>query len=320
VEPPVTDGVSAPGPVFLAGADRSGIGLLGELLERHPSLAMTRRTDFWDRFAGRYGDLEAPSNVDRLLEDLAGDRRGRVFEPDRDRLLAQLARDPTYSRLFELLQRQRMERLGKVRWGDKSLDQERHADLLLRSYPAARVIHVLRDPRDRYASQKEHRQGGRGRVAAGAAVWWRSARLAERNLRRYPDRYLVIRYETLVTHPETTLRGVCDFIGEPYLDALLDGPDRSDPTAAPTDDGPGRIHTRSIGAYTGLLSPQEVLTLQLTLGRWMTRHGYEREAVPLSGSARWRYVLGQLPLHVLSMLAWERWVRVRAIMVRPTPR
>jgi hypothetical protein len=309
-----------PGPVFLAGIDRSGIGLLGELLERHPRIAMTRRTDFWSRYHGRYGDLRAPSNVDRCLRALAADRRGRAFEPDRDRLLAELAVEPTYPRMFELLQQQRMERLGKARWGDKSLGTERYAVLVLGSYPTARMIHVVRDPRDRYASQKYHRQGGRGGAAAGAALWNWSVRLAERNTRRYPDRYLVVRYEALAEDPERTLRTVCAFLGEPYPDGLLDDLALGAQPSTDRDPLPGPIHTRSVGAFRGRLTPREVLTLQLGTGHRLSRYGYVREPVPLTRSARWRFALAELPFDAVRLALWGPWRRLYGLIGRPSPR
>jgi hypothetical protein len=309
-----------PGPVFLAGIDRSGIGLLGELLERHPRIAMTRRTDFWSRYRGRYGDLRVVANVDRCLQAIAADRRGRVFEPDRDRLLAELAHGPSYPRLFELLQQQRLEQLGRARWGDKSLGTERYARLVLRAFPTARMIHVVRDPRDRYASQKYHRQGGKGGVAAGAAQWRWSVRLAERNTRRYPDRYLVVRYESLVSDPERILRTVCAFIGEPYPVGLVDELAPEGQTSMEGDRAPGPIHTRSVGTFRTRLTPREVLTLQLVAGHRLSRYGYVREPVRLARAARWRFTLAQLPLDAVSAVLWGPWTRLCKLVARPSPR
>jgi hypothetical protein len=322
----------ASGPIFLAGADRSGIGLLGELLERHPRIAMTRRTDFWTRYHGRFGDLRRPEAVERCLRAMAEDRRMKVFGPDRDRVLADLAATPTYPALFASMQRQRMERMGKSRWGDKSLGSERHAELIFDSFPTARMIHVVRDPRDRYASQKFHRGNGRGGVGAGAAMWSQSVRLAERHLRRYPDRYAIVRYESLVGDPEATLRMVCDFIGEEYASELLDlevpadavattpGPVTvSGPTALSVP-GPGPIHGRSVGRFRGLLRPEEVAVLQLAAGRRMGRFGYATERPGLVGAARLRFGVVDLPVHAVQMAVWGPWARLRRLAGRPSPR
>ena len=180
---PIVPGVSPPstgasGPIFLAGVDRSGIGLLGELLECHPAVSMTRRTNFWAFYAGRFGSLANPHTVDRCLDEMMRNARMRVLEPDDARLQADLAHGaPTYERLFELLQLQLMERRGRTRWGDKSLGAERYARTILSAYPTAAMVHVLRDPRDRYASHDRHRQPRRSGVGHGAAMWQWSERL-----------------------------------------------------------------------------------------------------------------------------------------------
>lgn len=76
------------GPVFLAGVDRAGIGLLGEVLECHPDLSMTRRTNFWAFYADRLGALTGPAAVDRCIDEMMRNARMRVLRPDRDRLHA----------------------------------------------------------------------------------------------------------------------------------------------------------------------------------------------------------------------------------------
>lgn len=295
------------GPVFVAGADRSGIGILGELLEGHPRLALTRRTDFWSRVHGRYGDLRLPENLDRCLRDLSRDRRLRLLVPDRQRLVADLADgDVDYPRLFALLQQQRAERLGRPRWGDKSLDAERHADLILGAYPTARMIHVLRDPRDRYASYKHHRRAGRGDLAAGVAVWLRSARLAVRNPRRHRGRYLVVRYEDLVREPVRVVKQICQFIGEDPAPLLADGG-----CAGGAWLRASQLHSASIGTHRTGLVPAETAVLQLVTGRWMRRHGYQPDRVLTSPAAWLEFVLIRLPVALCLLAAWGSRERLR---------
>jgi hypothetical protein len=308
-----TTAVTAAGtaPIFLAGADRSGIGLLGELLERHPQLAMTRRVDFWTRWAGRFGDLRRPENVDRCLAAMTGDRRARLFTPDRTVVADDLATVPTYEQLYASLQRQRMEQLGRTRWGDKSLGAERHAEHILRRFPTARFVHVLRDPRDRYASQKHHRTPGRGGVAAGAAMWAQSARLADRHARVHPDRYHVVRYEDLVRSPERTVRQVCAFLDLPFDARLL-------PDASEVGTPPGPLHTGSIGRYRQLLPPHEIALLELGNRRRMRHHGYAPDPIRLTGAER--LPLASLPSHLGRAALWASWTWFGARVRRPSPR
>ncbi|MGD8807169.1 MAG: hypothetical protein PVH65_15030, partial [Chloroflexota bacterium] len=99
------------GPLFLAGIDRSGIGLLGELLEAHPDIAVTRRINFWSFYHDRYGDLSDVANLDRCLADMMSYTRISRLQPQWQLLRRDfLAGEPTYARLFALLQEQNMRR------------------------------------------------------------------------------------------------------------------------------------------------------------------------------------------------------------------
>ena len=55
------------GPIFIGGLSQSGKTELRLALGAHPSIELTRHTDMWDRFYGRYGNLGRPRNLDRCL-------------------------------------------------------------------------------------------------------------------------------------------------------------------------------------------------------------------------------------------------------------
>ena len=289
---------AATGPVFLAGADRSGIGLLGEVLEHHPAFAITRRTDWWSRVDGRYGDLSVPDHLEALLDDLAHDRRLRLLTPDRERLRASFHNGSAdYLRLFALLQEQRAERLGRPRWGDKSLGSERYADRVLTAFPDARMVHVLRDPRDRYASQRDHRGLGRGGLGAAAAVWRDSARRAVRNLRRHPGRYLVVHYERLARDPVVVLAEVVAFLAEPAATV-------ASTLAAAATGGPGALQARSVGRFRRDLDAGEVAFLEVATRPWADRLGYPATGVAPTGTAAAAFALRDLPVEAAHAAAW----------------
>lgn len=283
------------GPIFLAGVDRSGIGLLGEILECHPHVSMTRRTNFWSDYDGRYGDLRDTENLARCLDAMARSRRLSVFEPDVDRLRAQLGDHPTYARLFEALHVQLMERRGRRRWGDKSLGTERYADHVLSSYPTSSIVHVLRDPRDRYASQRTHRGPVRGGVGAGAALWQWSEAMANASTRSHPGRCLVVRYEDLVADPDAVLDAVGAFLG---LDTSGSGGSA----------GPG-LSTGSVGRHVRDLAADERAFIERWTKVGMSRRGYEVHQSGESGSSR--FLTPTTAVASLAALNWRIRNRVR---------
>lgn len=299
-----------PDPVLVGGADRSGTTLMYALLASHPALAMVRRTNLWRWFDGRYGDLADPANLDRCLDDLVRYRRLEALQPDPERLRRELlAGPPTYGRLFDLLMRHHAERCGAPRWGDKSLHTEHHVDRVFAAFPDARVIHMLRDPRDRWASVRNRPDSDAHQIGSSTGRWVQSARAAARNQRARPDHYLVVRYEDLAADPEGTMRRVCAFIGEDYVPAMLQmggvPSHREGSNSSFGDVGAGTISTAAVGRYRQVLDPHEVAVIQSLAGRHLTAAGYTPDPVPLPASERLQLAVQVLPVQWARMTAWE---------------
>lgn len=309
----------APAPVFIAGADRSGTTLMYALLASHPELSMVRRTNMWRYFHLRYGDLGDPRNLDRCLDAMTGYRRMRHLDPDEARIRREFAEgDPTYGRLFALFHEHHAELAGKTRWGDKSLHTEHYADRVLREYPAARIVQMVRDPRDRYASVRRRHGQELSRVGAATGRWLSSTRAGRRNQLRHPDRARFVRYEDLVADPATTMRGVCEFLGleyDPEMLAMRGAPDHRDTGGNSSfgDVDVTSISTRAVGRYREVLSPSELTYIQVVARRDLEAMGYPRDPVTFPPGARLRCYAWDLPSQFVRMTGWSTaaWFRRR---------
>lgn len=313
------------GPIFVAGLERSGTSLMYALLASHPAIAMTRRTNLWTHFFDQYGDLSDPENVERCLDMMMRYRRVLKLRPDAERLQRDfLAGERTYARLFALLEEQYAEQVGKPRWGDKSLNTERYAEQIFASYPGARILHMIRDPRDRFASSRTRWQVRRGGVGAGTAEWLSSAQLALRHAGRYPDQYLVVRYETLTGKPKDALLDICAFIDEPFAPEMLsmDGAPRFLEQGSNSSYGPreaGIISTDSIGRFREVLSPREIAFMQTVARHEMADFSYAPVPVRLPAAQRVRYAVADLPFESARLLAWRARESFRNRAGRPVP-
>jgi hypothetical protein len=283
-------------PVLITGADRTGTTLLYALVASHPNISMVRRSNIFRWFHGRFGDLADPANARRCVETMVRYQRMSVLAPDPELILADFAAAPkTYGALFAIVHGHRAERIGKPRWGDKSLHGEHWAETIFQEFPDARMIQLVRDPRDRHASVKARYDGRRVGLGSHTARWLDSARAAKRNSARYQGRYLVVRYEDLVFEPERELGRVCDFLDEPYTSEMLlmgGAPDHNDvggnssfePVPAQT------ISTRSVGRFRKVLEPREIAYLQAVCSRPMARFGYEKDRIDLGRRERVAFV------------------------------
>lgn len=310
------------GPVFVAGLERTGTSLMYALLASHPDIAMTRRTNLWSYFYKRYGDLGDVANLDRCLDVMSRYKRLRVLDIDWESLRADFLTGPSeYHVLFELLERQVADRLNKPRWGDKSLHTERYADQIFESYPDAHILHMMRDPRDRFASVIVRWKTRRGGVGAGIAEWRTSADLAARNAAAYPDRYRVVRYEDLVRRPDEEVESICDFIQATYHPSMLhmEGAPQFRSQGANSSYGPrteGVISTDSIGRYASVLSAGHIRFIEDRLGPAMARFGYESGDSPRPGGLS--YIVGILGPEYFRYEAWHlrhRWRSWRGLDV-----
>lgn len=309
-------------PIFVSGTNRSGTTLMYALLASHPNLSMVRRTDMWRYFYGQFGDLSRPENFERCLETMLHYKRVANLQPDPERIRREFGQgEPTYGRLFALFHQHHAERTSKARWGDKSLHTEEYADQIFSEFPQAKIIHIIRDPRDRYASVLKRLNANSKRIGVDTAKWLFSTRVARRQARRYPDRFLIVRYETLAQQPEETLRRVCDFIGEPYAPAMLTmtGAPRYHQEGANSafeQVKPGVISTRSIGRFRQVISRWEIAFIQTFAGRVMAEFDYELDPVRLPARERLAY-LAALPLGLIRMARWRMLDRFSEAKGRP---
>lgn len=304
------------GPILIGGLERTGTSLIFALLASHPRIAMTRRTNWWTYFDGRFGDLAHDGALDAILDEMRRYRRHRKLQLDFERLARDFrAGERSYCRLFDLMESQHAERAGRPRWGDKSLHTERYADRVLECFPDARILHMIRDPRDRYASVLKRWRSQRGGVGSATAAWLASLKLGRRNVERHPDSYRLLLYEDLVRDPEREMRAICEFIGEPYDESMLGMSGAADFRDAGGNSSFGRfsageISPRSIGRFREVLSPRQVAFVQHAAGSEMRALGYGEAEMPMDGSERVAYALGTVPVNAAKMALWrarERW-------------
>ena len=180
------------------------------------------------------------------------------------------------------------------------------------------MIHLVRDPRDRYVSIVNRYDRESKGIGSTTGRWLNSVRAAESNRRRYGDRYLVVRYEDLAHDPVAITRTTCKFLDEdfePEMMSMNGAPEHHHGNSSFGDLAPRSISTKPIGRFRTALSEQDIAFIQLVAGRAMRRHNYDIEPVDLQGSQRLTFALRSAPLDIGRMVAWtvrERLERSRA--------
>ncbi len=124
---------------------------------------------------------------------------------------------------------------GEVRWWvaftARVMTLPGNLERYLADYPDGRLLIPIRDPLNWYASASRH--SDEYRPVASAAMLWRAAHEATyAAVRRYPERVMLLPYERLVDHTETTMRAVARFLGIDFEPILLQPTFNSEPIAS----------------------------------------------------------------------------------------
>ncbi|MEV0147502.1 MULTISPECIES: sulfotransferase [unclassified Nonomuraea] len=280
----VVNGIKVRRPVFLLGAPHSGTDLLGRALKRSPGFHVTMGragvANVLYAFA-RKPSLGESSGAVRVLRDALAES-WQVL-PDSCRRCGQVCRDaggvtgggPCVSTG------------GVTRFGDASPDLIYSAATLLRAFPDARFIQIVRDGRDVAAdmladpaclawfkpamlsdgtefpnpflgvNRDEHLDKWKGMPVAGkSALRWRSAVRLSATLRRDlpEDQLLTLRYEDLALRPAQAAASVADFLGTRVSKVALYG--------GPSEPGSHRSRLRPEDlALVEKVARQELMTL-----------------------------------------------------------
>jgi hypothetical protein len=197
---------------FVVGCPRSGTTLLSVLLDRHSRVCVPPETNFFDEVAPALGDRDEA----RLLDVLRGWARMPELglEPaDVVRRVAGRAWTPgdVLAAVLDLCARTR----GRPRAGEKTPRHLLHVPTILQQLPHTRVVCVLRDGRETALSLHAMPWWPHG-LAAAAELWKERFALAQHFERAYRDRFTIVRYEDLVSHPEAMLSAVMTYLGETF--------------------------------------------------------------------------------------------------------
>jgi hypothetical protein len=270
-------------PVFIVGSPRSGTTFLRNVLNRHPSLAICDETRFFaDIYQRRwlFGSLENTKNRRRLVEEYLATARFRRLGMDSQWLKEKLLREATsYPALFTGILEAYAESQGKKRFGEKTPHHAFRAKTLCEWYPGTPIIHLVRDPRDVVASLQRIRWAPKS-VINNVSMWLLFNRAARR-LQTHPG-YLLVHYETLITHPEQELARICAHLEEdcdPSI--LLNAEPASGPYSWPRH-ASGPLTSERLNKWREQLTPDEVSLVEWIAARDMQTYQYQRTTPSVS--------------------------------------
>lgn len=243
-------------PIFVYGALRSGTTLLHLMLGGHSGIHSASEADYlFDHITpdpngpgGWRYDREALAK-DWIFRDIA-----KLALPDGQ------GTDLTAAIVDQLVARAPDQIL--------SVNLHRNAPLAHRLFPDAKVIHLLRDPRD--VARSSVGMGWTGNSYFGVDHWieteraWAAAGIPE-------SQVFEIRFEDLMQDLEAGLTRMCDFLGLPFDRAMLDYHENS--TYGPPDPSIAQ-------KWKKRADPHEIALIEGRAGNLLKACGYEPNGAP----------------------------------------
>ncbi|MBW8487323.1 sulfotransferase family protein [Actinomadura parmotrematis] len=278
-------------PIFVIGCPRSGTTLLQLMLHSHPRIAIPAETRFLLPLYTRrcdFGDLEDRENRRAIGEWITGRRESKFHDLGLDAAAVVeriAAAPPTVGSLAATVFRAYADRFDKPRWGDKRPSYFKHVPLLLRMFPDAQFVHLIRDGRDCVASLKEmpwYKQD----VYHAVSAWREAIDMGRRHAARLgPDGYYELQYERLVADPADELTRLCAFLGEDYDPAMAEPQSIARLTVPKQkrwhDRTQGEVGSSRVGSWARRLEEWEIGLAETAFGDRLPDHGYTP-----SGAAR----------------------------------
>ena len=201
---------------------------------------------------------------------------------------------PDLPHVLDALYRLRIAPQEAARWGDKGPSYVRWIPQLERIFPDALYLHMVRDGRDSALSamRKWGNHSWYFDIYYLMQNWARNIRAGQSAGRFLGEqRYLEVRYEQLVTEPESTVPQICEFLGERFEPTMLDhtGLARELVPRSGHYEVQEPVSTRSIGNWRKMGLFDQKVAIRVA-GRELHELGYELPDLPsLTASERIRY-------------------------------
>lgn len=273
--------------MFVVGGPRSGTTLLSAMLAAHSAFDCGPETHClsrWSRLsrAERARILDRGDWPDRATEYVCSLALGKqpifpMYGLRREEIRAWLAvSPPSLASMLESLTAQRALRNGAPRWVEKTPRHLEVPELITETWPRARIVRIVRDPRDAAVSLTKV-PFGTPSLLTNLSVLARMNE-ASADFYREPGASLTVRYEDLVATPEPVLHRICEFVGVDYEAAMVE--DRSGATGVAAahewwkGDATGPLDRSRSGRWPDEMPPAVQHYAALNLGPMLEEHGY----------------------------------------------
>ncbi len=273
---------------FIVGRGRSGSTLLRSLFDAHPQVIIPLESRFVQFLYYKYA-----SKTIWTIEDALGTLRDleRSFEPPKlnhEKLKKQFMTYATglslssickliYLNTHTLFPKEEIKIIG-----DKNPRYTFFIPQLIKLFPNAKFIHLVRDYRDNIVAIQRARkiiqESGNTYVALGR--WKLYNKFILNCKKKFPDRFYTLRFEDLITNPDKEMSLLCNFLSINFKTEMLDYQNRID--GYYSDKNFHRLHSSlkkpfdnsKIDEWKKILPKEKAMRSEILVGNFAQAFGY----------------------------------------------
>lgn len=215
---------------FIIARPRSGTTLFRNLLDAHPNIIIPIESPLILHLSGKYKNIRVwnKKKLTDFYNDLLKVLDFNTWPVDHEKLrkdILECEGETSFASICKVVHYNYISsfKKEKIRYlGDKNPIHSNTMNLIFKLYPKAKYIHLVRDHRDHILSMSKTRLASISNIVVIAYRWRYSARKMEEFKKKYPESFFTIRYEDLVNNPTCYLKNICDFLGVPYEETMLE--------------------------------------------------------------------------------------------------
>jgi hypothetical protein len=290
-------------PVFVVGHPRSGTTLVQLLITAHPVFSSAPETHFFTVVLADTPDWDSRSlradELPMLFKKLAAKPGIALDDATKAQITAQAQNGGIApAQMLDTIMRYYAEKTKPhaTRWLEKTPRHVNHIPQILKLFPDARIVNIVRDPRDVVSSNvrfqglsPEKDKAERRYIAIQRSVSWNTMVAYAKGILPHEPRMMSLRYEDLIADPEGNLTTIMQFIGEESAtDALQNFGENYRNVVLEKEDvhkqlcAVGEIVDRR-GIYKTRMTDDEAQIVDTLCHPLMAEYGYkvEHELIPL---------------------------------------
>lgn len=208
---------------FIVGRPRSGTTLLRTLFDAHPNVIVPAECQLIINLYPKYGKVQNWTSeiLHEFYHDLYKQWRFDVWPIDKVSLYNSLMAcegENAYSTIVKVVYYEYHSIFGHnllLAFGDKNPGYTIYTRKLIKIFPEAKFIHIIRDYRDNFVSIRNV-DFELPFISLTVSKWKHFVRTFRKTGEKHPGTHLDIRYEDLVSKPKKAFRNLCEFVGLPY--------------------------------------------------------------------------------------------------------